>query len=61
VLATRHVTVRSTPCETIAVRIPARPPFVVETTANRTFQPSQYDRRNLSVTVNYRFVPRPAQ
>jgi hypothetical protein len=56
-LATRHLTVRSTPCQTTVVRIPARPPFVVETTADRTFQPSQFDRRDLSVTIGYRFEP----
>jgi hypothetical protein len=57
VLATRRLTVRSTPCQTIAVRIPARPPFIVETTANRTFKPSKFDQRDLSVTIGYRFDP----
>jgi len=57
-LALRRVTIRSTPCETKTVRIPARPPYRIDLSANRTFQPSQYDLRQLSAQVTFGFEPR---
>ena len=56
-LAVRHATVRSTPCQTLSVRIPVRPPFRVDVSADRTFQPSQYDPRQLSVQIGFGFQP----
>ena len=56
-LAERRTTLRSTPCETKTIRIPVRPPFRVDVTANRTFQPSQYDLRQLSALVGFGFQP----
>jgi hypothetical protein len=55
---TRKVTVRSTPCESKAVRIRATPPFRIDVTATAgLFQPSKYDLRNLSATISYSFAP----
>jgi hypothetical protein len=56
-LALRRTTIRSTPCDSKAVRIPVRPPFRIDVSANRTFQPSQYDPRQLSVLINFGFEP----
>ena len=56
-LAQRRATIRSTPCQTRAIRIPVRPPFHIDVTANRTFQPSQYDLRQLSVQLGFDFQP----
>ena len=56
-LALRRATIRSTPCETRSIRIPVRPPFHVDVSANRTFQPSQYDPRQLSVQLGFGFTP----
>ncbi len=56
-LALRHATIRSTPCDTRAIRVPVRPPFRVDVTADRTFQPSQYDPRQLSVQIGFGFQP----
>jgi hypothetical protein len=50
--------VRSTPCQTLSVRIPVRPPFRVDVSADRTFQPSQYDPRQLSVQIGFGFQPK---
>ncbi len=50
-------TLRSTPCDSLAVRIPVRPPFRVDVSADRTFQPSQYDPRQLSAQVGFGFEP----
>jgi len=57
-LARRRTTIRSTPCQTRAIRIPVRPPFHVDVSADRTFQPSQYDPRQLSVQIGFGFNPR---
>jgi len=57
-LALRRTTIRSTPCQTRAIRIPVRPPFHVDVSADRTFQPSQYDPRQLSVQIGFGFNPR---
>lgn len=56
-LAVRRTTVHSTPCESKAVRIPVRPPFRIDISATGTFQPSQYDPRQLSVLINFGFEP----
>ena len=59
VFATRHVTVRSSPCDRdVTIRVPARPPFRVDVTSKTTFKPSKYDPRDLSVQVGYGFEPR---
>jgi hypothetical protein len=55
---TRRVVVRSTPCESKAVRIHATPPFRIDVSATAgLFQPSKYDQRNLSATIAYSFAP----
>ena len=56
-IALRRTTIHSTPCESKAIRVPVRPPFRVDVSANGTFQPSQYDPRELSVLVNFGFEP----
>ena len=57
-LATKRLTLRSNPCQTKVVRIPAVTPFRIDVTARGTFQPSQYDQRELSAQVAFGFVPR---
>ena len=57
VLAVRHVLLRSDPCMTKTFRIPARAPYRIDVTATRTFQPSQYDQRQLSAQVTFGFEP----
>ncbi|MGZ4336595.1 MAG: hypothetical protein ACXVRA_04695 [Gaiellaceae bacterium] len=57
VLAVRHVLLRSDPCMTKTFRIPARTPYRIDVTASRTFQPSQYDQRQLSAQVTFGFEP----
>jgi hypothetical protein len=54
VLAVRRVTLRSSPCETKVVSIPARTPYRIEVTADRTFQPPN-DVRQLSAQVVFGF------
>ena len=54
----RHVTVRSKPCQAPVVRIPATPPFRIDVTADRTFQPSLADKRQLSVVAAFSFEPK---
>lgn len=54
-LALRRTTIHSTPCDVRSVRIPVRPPFRVDVSADRTFQPSQYDPRQLSVQISFGF------
>jgi hypothetical protein len=56
-IALRRTTIHSTPCESKAIRIPVRPPFRIDLSADHTFQPSQYDPRQLSVLVNFGFEP----
>jgi hypothetical protein len=58
VLGVKRLVLRSDPCETKVVRIPARPPYRVDVTAGKTFQPSESDRRELSAQVSFAFVPR---
>ena len=53
-----HVTVRSAPCQAPVVQIPATPPFRVDVSADRTFQPSPADKRELSVVIAFTFEPR---
>ena len=57
VLAVRRLTLRSNPCKTHVVRIPAVPPYRIDITARGTFQPSQYDLRELSAQVAFGFKP----
>jgi hypothetical protein len=40
------------------VRIPVRLPFRIDVTATGTFQPSQYDPRQLSAQIGFGFSPR---
>ncbi|HVU78330.1 MAG TPA: hypothetical protein VHC67_12145 [Gaiellaceae bacterium] len=56
-LAVRHVLVRSTPCDTKTVTFHVSTPFRIDLSANRTFQPSQYDPRQLSAQVGFDFKP----
>jgi len=57
-LAVRHVTVRSNPCTAnLVVRIPARTPYRIDVSAVGTFQPSQFDQRQLSTQITYGFEP----
>jgi hypothetical protein len=39
------------------VRIPVDGPYRIDLTANKTFQPSQYDLRELSAQVTFGFEP----
>jgi hypothetical protein len=55
VLAVRRRTLRSTPCEAKTVRIAVRPPFRVDVHAVGTFQPSDFDPRQLSAQVGFSF------
>ena len=58
-LAVRHVTVRSNPCTSnLVVKIPAKTPYRIDLSAVGTFQPSQYDQRQLSAQVSFGFQPR---
>jgi hypothetical protein len=57
-LALRRVVLRSTPCDTRVIRIPARTPFRIDVTAVGTFQSSPYDQRQLSAQVGFAFEPR---
>lgn len=56
-LALRRVVVRSTPCDTLSIRIPVRGPFRIDVTAIGTFQPSAFDQRQLSAQVGFAFDP----
>jgi hypothetical protein len=58
-LALRHVVLRSNPCQRRSLRIPATTPFRIDVTAVGTFQPSQYDQRQLSAQVGFAFGPGP--
>ncbi|MFL5963546.1 MAG: hypothetical protein ACJ757_11720 [Gaiellaceae bacterium] len=59
-LAVRKVTIRSNPCDTQVVRIPARTPYRIDVSAVGTFQPSQYDLRQLSAQISFGFeAPKP--
>lgn len=53
----RRVTIHSTPCELRTIAIPATPPFRIDLSANRTFQPGPQDQRQLSVVVGFAFKP----
>jgi hypothetical protein len=54
-LAVRRATVHSNPCESKAVRIPVAPPFRIDVSADGTFQPSEFDPRQLSAQVGFGF------
>jgi hypothetical protein len=60
-VALRRVVVRSKPCDTRIVRIPTRVPFRIDVSAIGTFQPSQYDQRQLSAQVGFAFEPAAAR
>ena len=57
ILAVRHVLVRSDPCDTKTIRIPARAPYRIDVSAEGTFQPSEFDQRQLSAQVTFGFEP----
>ena len=57
-LAVRTVTIRSNPCDTKTVRIAARTPYRIDVSAVGTFQPSQYDLRELSAQIGFGFEPK---
>ena len=57
-LAVRHITIHSNPCETRVVKIRLTTPFRLDVSARGTFQPSQYDLRQLSAQVGFGFQPR---
>jgi hypothetical protein len=54
-LALRRVVLRSSPCDSRTLRIPVRAPFRIDVSAVGTFQPSQYDLRQLSAQVGFGF------
>jgi hypothetical protein len=57
-LALRRVVVPTKPpCPTVTVRVPVSTPFILTATADRTFQPSQYDPRQLSAQAGFGFEP----
>jgi hypothetical protein len=56
-LAERRVLIRSNPCDTKVFRFPVRPPFRIDLSASRTFQPSASDPRQLSAQVSFGFAP----
>jgi hypothetical protein len=56
-LAVRRVTLRSTPCQTKTLTFGVSTPFRIDLTAVGTFQPSQYDLRQLSAQVTFGFKP----
>jgi hypothetical protein len=53
----RRVRIHSTPCDQRTIRVPATPPFRIDLTANRTFQPGPSDPRQLSVMAGFGFEP----
>jgi len=56
-LAERHTLIRSNPCDTKVFHFRVRPPFRIDLSATRTFQPSESDRRELSAQVSFGFEP----
>jgi hypothetical protein len=57
-IGVRHVVVESDPCtQSKTVRIPVDGPYRIDLTASSTFQPSQYDLRELSAQVTFGFEP----
>ena len=54
----RRLTLRSNPCQAVPVRIPVSTPFRADVGAVGTFQPSQYDQRQLSAQVSFGFEPK---
>jgi len=57
ILATKHVLIRSAPCDSTPIRFKAKPPFIIDVTSSKTFRPLN-DTRDLSVQVNYDFAPK---
>jgi hypothetical protein len=55
---TRRLTLRSSPCEVVPVRIPVRTPFRIDVSAVGTFQPSPSDQRQLSAQLAFGFEQR---
>jgi hypothetical protein len=56
-LARRHALVTSNPCGAQAISIGVRPPFRIDVSTTRTFQPSESDQRQLSAQVGFAFRP----
>ena len=56
-LGERRVLMRSNPCDTKTVTFRVKPPFRIDLTASRTFQPSATDQRQLSAQVGFGFEP----
>ena len=56
-LAERKVLMRSNPCDTRTETFRVEPPFRIDLTASRTFQPSATDQRQLSAQVGFGFRP----
>jgi hypothetical protein len=54
----RRLTLRSNPCQAVPVRIPTVTPFRIDVSAVGTFQPSQYDQRQLSAQLSFAFEPK---
>jgi hypothetical protein len=52
------VVVRSNPCGSQQIRIPARTPYRIDLSAVGTFQPSLADTRHLSAQVTFGFERR---
>lgn len=55
-IAERHTVVKSNPCGPQVFSFRVRPPFRIDLSASRTFQPSESDRRELSAQVGFGFV-----
>ena len=52
------MTIRSDPCSiNKQIKIPVATPYRIDVTARGTFQPSQYDLRELSAQVAFGFIP----
>lgn len=56
-LQARRLTLRSTPCDVRTIRIPTQTPYRIDVSAVGTFQPSQYDPRQLSAQISFGFEP----
>lgn len=56
-LALRHVLVKSNPCDPRVFSFRVRPPFRIDLSAARTFQPSEFDQRQLSAQVAFGYDP----
>jgi hypothetical protein len=57
VIDEQKTVIHSNPCDTKILRFRVRPPFRIDLSASRTFQPSQSDQRQLSAQVSFGFAP----